>query len=110
MTTRAIGTPQHKGRRQPCPLSSDDVLAVVAQRATRIPLSTSDITEWCLRNHPDYPNITPYRVKLLLEYIARRNRVISFSTPDDTQVLQELGVVEPQARRRYWMIPEAESR
>lgn len=97
-------------RRRPVPpetpLSTEQVYAVVASRATRRPLSTVDITDMCLAAHPTYPHITAYRVLKRLRYLARRDRVVLLHATTHAKRLAQLGVPDPQnARWLYWTMP-----
>jgi hypothetical protein len=88
------------------PLSTAQVFAVIASRATERPLSTLDITDLCIAAHPAYPHITPYRVLKRLRYLNNRDRVVVLHATRDAQQLERLGVKDRQNRRwLYWTVP-----
>lgn len=91
----------HRGL--PCPLTSDEVLAVLSGQ--RVPLSTPEVAEYC-RSRYDHPVITVDRVRAILMFLLHRNRVRSWQgSRENTPILTGLGL-DPAAlpnRLRYWM-------
>lgn len=104
-------TPAGTGRRArrpvpgPTPLTPNDVLRIVANRAVERPLSTIEITDMCQAAHPHYPNVCNYRVLLLLQYLRNRKRVISLHGGKDTDRLRQLGLPLTHRQWLYWTMP-----
>lgn len=98
MATRALKTP-HDKRGGPCPLTIDEVYAILSQQ--RVPLTTSEVAEFCASRHT-YPNITTDRVRDLLTWLERRNRVLSWPGTDESLADRVTGWVP--SRKRYWAI------
>jgi hypothetical protein len=99
-----LRTPQHKGRGLYSPLTVEQVRQIVAEKTVNRPLSTKDITLYCHVLHGVLPGITTTTVGSLLAYLLRRGRVVSYSGDADGELLDELGVNEPQPHTRYWSL------
>lgn len=91
------------------PLTMNDVYTQIATHATRRPLTTTEIAEYCKLAHPNYRGITTRRVHRHLESLQRRGRVRSWPSSDHA-TLDAFGIDEPVNRARYWALPHAEER
>lgn len=86
-----------------CALTTDEVYVTVYTHAATHPVSTPDLAEYCRARHSDPASITTNTVRARLEWLAGRDRVVSWPGTAET-TLRNLGVEDPRPRQRYWML------